>query len=221
MAPSVEELKKQDIIDHLTWDDSVNANDVQVIIKDKTVHLKGTVPNFTAKMAAERAAYQVAGVNLVDNDLEISFPSSYTQPGDEEITSSITHMLAWNTNVNSEDIQVKTRNRIAILSGYVNSYWEKYLAGRIAVTTHGVMEVVNDLTVSPRRTIIDMDIAKDIRNAYRRSGLIDEERITVSVNKGIVHLSGVVSNYLIKQRANDVAMYTAGVVDVVDEVTIA
>jgi osmotically-inducible protein OsmY len=220
MPPFVEEIKKQDIVDQLTWDDSVNANDVHVIIKDKTVQLKGTVPNYTAKLSAERAAYQVVGVNQVENYLEVAFPPSVTMPDDEDISDSIVNTLSWNTDVRSDDIMVKTRNGIVTLSGHVSSYWEKYLAGRIAVTTNGVIEVINDLAVTPTRSVIDMDIEKDIRNAYRRSGLIDEDKIHVSAKNGIVHLEGVVSSYLIKQRAHDIAMYTAGVVDVVDHVTV-
>jgi len=220
MPPYIEEIKKQDIIDQLTWDDSVNANDVHVTVIGNTVQLIGTVPNYTAKMAAERAAYQVVGVNHVENYLKVDFPPSFAMPGDEEITSSINHMLTWNSNIKSDDIMVKTNNRIVTLSGMVSSYWEKYLSGRIAVTTHGVIEVINDLAVNPTRNIIDRDIEKDITNTYRRSGLIDEHEITVSVNNGIVRLSGVVSKRLIKQEAHDVAMYTAGVVDVIDELTI-
>jgi osmotically-inducible protein OsmY len=220
MPPFVEEIKKQDIVDQLTWNDSVNANDVQVTVNGKTIQLKGSVPNYTAKMAAERSAFQVAGVDQVENYLEVAFPPNYTMPGDEEITGNINHMLGWNNTIRSDDISIKTKHKIATLSGVVNSYWEKYLAGRIAVTTHGVIEVINDLAVQPTRNIIDMDIEKDIRNTYRRSGLIDEHKIKVSVNNGVVHLSGVVSNQLIKQQAHDVAMYTAGVVDVVDELTI-
>jgi len=184
------------------------------------VQLKGTVPNYTAKIAAERDAYQVVGVMNVENYLEIEFPPSVTMPADEEITDNVDKMLAWNSRIHSDKINVSTSNGTVTLSGNVNSYWEKYLAGEIATSTTGVIGVVNNLTVSPTRSIIDMDIEKDIKNTYKRSSLIDEDKIGVSVKNGIVHLSGSVSNYLIKKQAHDIAMYTASVVDVIDEITI-
>ena len=36
MSPLIEELKKQDVVDQLTWDDSVNANDIYVDVDDRT-----------------------------------------------------------------------------------------------------------------------------------------------------------------------------------------
>lgn len=80
MAPLPEEIKKQDIVDQLTWDDSVNANEVHIDVQDKTVRLTGKVPNYVAKMAAERDAYQVAGVAIVENYLEVEFPPTISLP---------------------------------------------------------------------------------------------------------------------------------------------
>ena len=85
MSPYAEEIKKEDVIDQLTWDDSVNANEILVKVEDRTVVLNGTVENSTAKMAAERDAYQVRGVMQVENNLEIQFPPSITLPADSEI----------------------------------------------------------------------------------------------------------------------------------------
>lgn len=220
MARFIEEIKKQDVIDQLTWDDSVNADDVHVEVDMNTVQLTGQVPDYAAKIAAEKDAYKVAGVMNVKNYLEIKFPPSISMPSDEEITSNVKNMLLWNSRINSDNITVTTNRGIVNLSGSINSYWEKYLAGDAANSASGVIEVVNNLTVSPIKTIIDMDIENDIKNAYKRSSLIDEDRIYVDVNAGVVHLSGVVSNYLIKNEAYDIAMYTAGVTDVVDDLTI-
>jgi len=87
MVPLSEELKKQDIVDQLTWDDSVNANAVHIDVMDNIVRLTGKVPNYLAKMAAERDAYQVAGVANVENYLEVEFPPTITRLTDDEIIS--------------------------------------------------------------------------------------------------------------------------------------
>jgi osmotically-inducible protein OsmY len=220
MAPLSEELMKQDIVDQLTWDDSVNANAVHIDVMDNTVRLTGKVPNYLAKMAAERDAYQVAGVANVENYLEVEFPPAITRPTDEEIISNVGNMLLWDSKTDSSNILLKCHRGVVTLSGSVNTYWEKYRAWETAVSAKGVIDVVNNLSVKYKKTILDTDIERDIKNSYRRSALIDENKIEVNVKNGIVHLEGVVSHYLIKNQAYEIAMYTSGVVDVVSNITI-
>ena len=166
-------------------------------------------------------SHQVAGVSRVENFLKVEFPPSITLPSDKEINRSIENMLLWNNKITSTGIRVETHDGVVVLSGVAQSYWEKYLAGDIAMSANGVIEVENNLSVKPQKSIIDMDIENDIRKTYQRSALIDEEKIQVEVKDGFVHLTGSVSNYLIKKQAHDIAMYTAGVMDVIDEITIA
>lgn len=220
MAVLNEEIIKQNIIDQLTWDDSVNANDIQVEVQESTVQLKGTVPNYTAKLAAERNTLNVPGVLNLESFLKVEFPPRLTMPNDPEITQNIKNILAWNSNINSASIDVVTSHGIVTLSGIADSPWEKFEAEDIANSALGVVDVVNKISVKPVKSIIDIDIENDIKKAYERSGLIDESKIDVSVKNGIVHLIGVVSNNLIKNEAYKTALYTAGVVDVIDEITI-
>ncbi len=220
MTPTAEELKKQDIVDQLTWDDSVDANDISVIVRDGVAELNGTVPTYASKLEAERNAYLVSGINDVVNNLAVEFPTTETIPTDLEITTNIENKLKWNSQINSAGIRVETTNGIVTLSGMVDSFWEKTHAEDMALYTHGVIDVINDLTVTPVKSVVDIDIENDIRNAYRRSGLIDEEKINVEVNGGIAKLSGIAPNYLIKTRAYNIARYTAGVIDVIDNITI-
>jgi len=217
---TTEQLRKQDIIDQLTWDDSVDANEVHVTVEDGIVKLKGKVPNFTAKLAASKDAYMVAGVKDVKNDIDVQYPATLQVPPDEEITSNINNMLIWNDNILSSNIKVETNNRIVTLTGKVESYWEKMLAGDIAASAGGVTDVVNTLGVELTRTTMDVDIQDDIKKAYRRSILIDEEKIGVSVKHGVLRLTGNVANYPIKREALDIAKNTAGVMDLIDELTI-
>ncbi|MFW5657172.1 MAG: BON domain-containing protein [Bacteroidota bacterium] len=220
MAPHIEELIKQDIIDQLTWDDSVNANDVIVEVTDNTVQLKGKVPNYIAKLAAERDARFVSGVKRVENYLEVEFPPKSTLPSDQEITDHINSMLFLHGKIISSDVSVSTNRGVVTLSGKVGTYWEKNLAEDIASSTRGVVGVNNLLAVSLIKTVFDYDIETDIKNAYKRSILIDEDKIKVAVEGGTVRLTGSVANYAIKNEAIEIAMYTAGVKDVIDEITI-
>ena len=69
-------------------------------------------------------------------------------------------------------------------------------------------------------TVDDEDIQSAIESAFQRAVLIDETKIDVSVNNGVVTLTGEVMNYAIKRDVLDIAMYTVGVISVIDELEI-
>lgn len=219
MAPTAEELTKQDIVEELTWDDSVNSNDVTVTVHDGVVELNGIVPSYAEKSAAERDAYLASNAAKVINNLMVIFPTTKTVPTDAELTTKIENKLSWNSEVNAAGIKVQTTDGIVELSGVVDTFWEKSLAEDIALYTDGVINVINSITVTPVKSLADIDIENDIRNAFRRNVIIDDKKINVKVKGGIVTLSGVASGYTEKERARNIAEYTAGVRDVVDNIT--
>ncbi len=215
-----DEFIKQEVVDHLIWDTSVNANDVFVSVADGIVQLSGVVPTHTAKIAAEKNAYRVADVVRVENIIEVEFPEGIKIPGDTEITNMIDSKLLWNDQIDATNIDVETLNGIVTLTGSVNSYWEKNLATDLAFATKGVLQVDNKLTVIVEKTFTDLDIEDDIKRAFKRNVLIDADKIDVSVSNGIAHLTGIVPVYSMKEEAFDTAMLTAGVLDVADDITI-
>lgn len=93
------EVVKQDIIEHLTWDDRIDVNNVYVYVEDGNVQLKGNVPTYSAKLAASNDAYMIDGVMNVDNQLEAVYPETDKVLNDDEITSNIVNMLLWNSNI--------------------------------------------------------------------------------------------------------------------------
>ena len=220
MAPTQDEIMKQEIIDHLIWDNRVDASRVKVDVSDGKVILNGTVPHHLAKLAAVNDVFRVAGIRNVQNSLKVEFPPDTEIPSDEELARKIENMLRGNDKLESSDIHVNARNGIVTLSGTVETFWGKNMAEDVSGSAKGVVDVINNLSVRLKETVIDRDIERDINNAYKRSMLVDEDRIGVKVDGGVVHLTGVVSNYLIKNEVHNIALYTAGVTDVIDEVTI-
>jgi osmotically-inducible protein OsmY len=214
------EILKQKIIDHLTWDDRIDSNDVYVYVEDGNVQLRGSVPTFSAKLAASKDAQMIDGVTNVDNQLEVSYPQTEEVLNDNEITSNIVNMLLWNSNIVSSDIVVKSQNRIVTLTGSVETYWEKYLAEDIANSAKGVIQVINLLDVELTKSKVDLDIQGAIEDALNRTSTIRSDNINVSVNNGIVTLTGNVGSFAEKEDIMDIARYTTGVVSVIDEITI-
>lgn len=212
--------KKKMIIDQLKWDDSVNADNIKVTVEDDTAVLWGSVQNFPAKMAAERDAYQVAGVRNVKNHLDIKFPPTMSLPGDSEIEAHIEKLINWNNEIHSGNIHVGADHNVVTLSGTVESFWEKHVILNLANATQGVVEVIDKLAVKPPRKRNDETIGSDIREAFQRNYLIDQDQISVEVKNGTVILNGKVPNFFTKIEAHTIATYTSGVTDVVDEMIV-
>ena len=221
MTPTSNEFIKQTIVDQLTWDSSVNSNNVLVTIRDGRVELNGSVENMVARMAAEKSAQQVKGVLAVDNRLEIKFPPGSRLPDDTELKTKVENILSWNNELNADHIEVSCENHMLTLSGTVETYWEKHHASTVVSSLKGVLEVNNELSVIPAMTQNDEKIKEEITKAFQRTYLIDEDRIRVEVVKGIVQLSGVVLNFFVKLQVRNVAMQTRGVKAVLDSLTLA
>ena len=220
MAPNQDELTKQEIIEQLIWDNRVDASRVKVDVNGGKVKLEGTVQHQPAKLAALNDAFRVSGIKNVQNNLRVEIAPELESQSDKTIEDHILASLNGNNKLESNGIHVSAKNAIVILSGTVDTFWGKNIAEDIAGSAKGVVDVINNLEVRLSATVIDHDIERDIKNAYKRSMLVDESRVAVEVEEGVVHLTGVVSNILIKNEVHDVALYTSGVVDVIDEVTI-
>ncbi|HKL08170.1 MAG TPA: BON domain-containing protein, partial [Bacteroidales bacterium] len=71
---SSDKVKKQEIIDQLTWNDSVNADNIQVKVSGNTALLEGIVPNYASKISAAINANMIRGINYVENNLKVELP---------------------------------------------------------------------------------------------------------------------------------------------------
>lgn len=217
---NTDETKKQEIVEKLAWNNSVDANDVNVSVENDTATLMGSVPSYAAKMTAENETYLVDGIRNVKNLLEIAFPPETLIRNDDEIVSHIESQFKGNAQLNAEDIKVKSNEGIVTIEGKVYSYWEKSVAEAITNSSVGVMGVNNNLSVLPRKSFIDVDIENDIKRELEKNPLVDESKLTISVNNGIVTVSGNVRYPVIKQHVIDIITYSGGVIDVVDQLTV-
>jgi len=220
MKPTRNEIIKQNIIDHLIWNSSVNANNVHVSVMDGKVELTGHVQNMPEKIAAERSVHEIDGVMEVENRLQIHFPTGFALPNDTELRIKVENILSWNQDLRSDHIEVHCKNSVVTLSGKVDSYREKHLAPRLIEALAGILEVKNQLKVAPIRNVLDEHIYEQIQKAFKRTYLIDEEKISVVVENGELTLRGKVDNFFVKNQALNMASNTWGVREVKDELSI-
>ncbi|MDR9502166.1 MAG: BON domain-containing protein [Desulfurivibrionaceae bacterium] len=207
-----------------------------VEVEKGVVTLTGVVENLQAKIAAEQDAKNTLGVRRVENRLKVRLLSP---PADEEIAKSIRAALTASPFVNRLEITVRVQNQKAYLSGLADSLFEKKRAGDLAAAVKGVVDVENNLIVrhygqmaphsytyhyyypyseglldqSPEA---ELQIKQDVESQLFWSPFVDSEEIIVTVEDGMVTLSGMVDSMLERAEAIDNA-YQAGALFVKDE----
>ena len=207
--------------DQLIWDNRVRASDVDVTVQDGTAILTGRVPSYRAKIAATEDAWSVMGITNVDNRLRVQYPPMITAPTDSEIMSSVNSSLTLDPDIDASKIDVMVSEGIVTLRGTVDSLWKKFQAASDAYSSVGVIDVINEIAVVVTDRPVDEMIARNIEAAFDRNFNINPDNITVTVANGIVTLSGTVPNWSSWRSAYNTAVYTAGVTDVIDELTIS
>ncbi len=214
-----EQLKK-DIVDQLYWDARVDANDVKVKLKNHEAILTGSTPSFADKIAAGEVASSVVGISDVTNKVEVKFPTTYTVPSDSEIKKSIEQRLDWNTTVDPKDITITVINGVVTLKGTVESLWQKTNAEQEAQKVGGVILTTNKLTVVPTKKVTDEILSKRVLERIEENTVADLDNITVKVKNGVVTLTGEVGSWPTWSAVYDAAQFTAGVIDVNDQLDI-
>lgn len=204
----------------LRRDNRIQSTDIVVNVKGTSVILEGTVKSYDAFRAAENDAYMVMGVKSVSNQLQVDRPESYQQPDDFEIEESVRSFLIWNTEVNSNDINVSVHKGVVELNGSVYSFHELKLAEDIASKVNGVNEVRNNLIVNTRHDINDEMIADNVFDALDADPLVNVDDIDVSIDQGLVTISGNVQDYVSANAAHDALLYIPGIRGIVNNITI-
>src|SRR5438067_12293102 len=83
---------------------------------------------------------------------------------DSDIKRDVEDELRWDPNVDPTDIAVAVKSGVVTLTGFVQSYAEKFAAERAAKRVEGVVGVANDLEVRLQQTDErpDPEIARDV-----------------------------------------------------------
>jgi osmotically-inducible protein OsmY len=219
--PRIDEDIKRDIVDQLYWDSRVNAADIKVAVLDGVVTLSGFVNTSNARYSAASDTWMIEGVTDVNNDLRVIYEAEMNLPTDMQIKSQAENTLLWNEDIDSTKTEVSVSEGIVTLTGTVDSLWKKWEAEQTVYRNFGVISVENHLTIVPTTSIVDQDIAEDIEKAMDRNYYIDAEDISVKVDRGIVTLMGDVTTTIARTQAEDIALYTAGVMNVKNELRLA
>jgi osmotically-inducible protein OsmY len=215
-----EEKIKQEIVDQLIWDDRIVADQVEIDFENGKVTLNGKVGNLVSKRMAEKKAYQVAGVDEVENVLIVDNKVS-NRPEDHDLKETIEKGLYWNDYLDYSNLEVIVEHGIVSLKGSVNALWKKQLATEIAEKVRGTIEVDNKIVIAKNQQSDDQEIIKAIESNLKGNKNIDEDKINATVISGFVTLTGQVRNRDQNMQAYETALYTRGVTGIDNQLVIS
>lgn len=211
---------RQDIVAHLAWDARINPVNIDVRVEDGAVQLVGTTATYSERIAAYEAAWTVPGVVSVDNRLLVTPPDNYDLPTDDDIRDNIDRILRVHPQIDSFNVDAVVNGGRVDLRGTVDAYWKKQRLEGLAGDIGGVIDIENNLSVKPEQAMPDDTIAEAIETALARTDPVDADKIDISVENGLVTLSGTVPNWNAYRAAYQAALYTSGVMGILDDLRI-
>lgn len=113
---------------------------------------------------------------------------------DSEIQKDVIEQLKWESFLKASEIGVAVKNGVVTLSGTVDSYLKKIAAEDAAKRISGVKVVAEDIDVKYPNSLIknDTEIAEAVLNSLKWHSAVNEEKIKIKVENGIVTLEGEV-----------------------------
>lgn len=135
----------------LVQDPETRAANIMVNTIDGTVELTGFVNTGAQRRDAVDVARNVAGVQRVRNELQVSGSSEVVGAADTDadITQRVESALQSNPDTQSAAIKVSTSDGVVQLAGFVNSNHQRDAAADTAGSVQGVRHVDNDLRLNP------------------------------------------------------------------------
>jgi osmotically-inducible protein OsmY len=226
----------------LRSDPQVDASGIEAHVDDGVVTLRGTVASLDAKREAARDVRTVVGVRWVENRLGVRSPWERSAEGLER---DVRQALERDPYLEPREIAVSARHGEVSLAGTVDSMFERERATEVASEVLGVEAVDNNLGVDDVAPLIynpyvdepaleddawypgaapytirsDARIEKNVRDQLRWSPFVDIGDLSLSVDDGVVTLTGTVDSWSERAAATENA-FEGGAVRVENELEV-
>ena len=208
---------RQNVLEELDFEPSVNAAHIGVAVENGVVTLSGHVESYVQKLAVERAARRVKGVQALAENIEVRFPEG-RKTADDEIAQRALNILKWSAVV-PQGLLVKVQHGWVSRAGEVQWHYQRTAAENAIRRLSGVAGVVNGITVRPQ--VQPGDVKGKIEDALRRNAEVEAGRIKVSALGGRVVLDGHVHDWQERRTVENAVWSVPGVTAVEDRMTIA
>ncbi|MCZ7866206.1 BON domain-containing protein [Agrobacterium salinitolerans] len=208
---------RQNIIDELEFEPSIDAANIGVAVDAGVATLTGHVPTYMQKASVESIVRRVKGVKGIAEEIEVR-PFRANLTADDEIAKRAVSTLKWNTVVPDDAVNVQVEKGWISLRGAVEWQYQKEAAADAVRTLTGVLGVTNWIEVKPRVSVAD--VKKRIEDALKRNAEVEAQKIRINVADGEVVLEGKVDAWSERQAAERAAWAAPGVRSVVDHLRI-
>jgi osmotically-inducible protein OsmY len=208
---------KAEVEEELAWDPLVDEAHVGVSVRDAVVELSGTVGSHAEKVAAERAALRVSGVQGATLAIRVS-PRPGSERSDADIVRACQHALTWSSRVPDGAVKVQVEKGHVTLVGEVDWPYQRKAAEMAVWDLLGVVAVVNEVRVKAQVGV--SDIRAGIQRALERQADREARRIEVRVDGSCVALTGRTRTWAEREAAVVAAWSAPGVAQVVDEIVV-
>jgi osmotically-inducible protein OsmY len=156
------------------------------------VILEGDVSNILERETAIQIAKSIRNVRgvLDKTQLVVSFKD------DQKLQSLILNSIQAEAAINQLPLEIKVDNGVAVSSGTAFSLAQKELVSRIIKRTEGIWHLDNHILIEYKEKRNDREIFYDVTNILNWDIRVNHELLSVSVNNGIISISGdVKSNF--------------------------
>lgn len=202
----------------LDEDAHVDRGTIGISVANRIVVLTGTAHSYAEKIAAQRAAHRVPGVLDVVNEIVV-VAGDAADRSDGEIAAAVRHTLQWNVRVPDERITSTVSGGTVTLGGTVTALREREDAEEAVRALRGVRGVVDNIVVEPRH--VDLrKVRSAIETALARQAEHEARRIDVSIEHGVVTLTGTVDSSAEKRAVMGIVSHLPGVLAVCDRLVL-
>ncbi|HEX6913353.1 MAG TPA: BON domain-containing protein [Longimicrobium sp.] len=208
---------RDDVLNELAFEPSVDEAGLGVAVTDGVVTLTGHVKSYAAKMAAERAVKRVRGVHGIANDLKVELWSGF-QRDDTDIAHAAVNALRWNTWLPQDAVTVTVKDGWVTLDGTLPWQYQKVEAERAVQHLLGVKGVSNQIALKPRVQAVQVE--RSVQSAFQRAASLDARGVHVETSGSIVILRGTVRSWAEHEDAERAAWSVPGVTGVRNELAI-
>jgi osmotically-inducible protein OsmY len=194
---------QRSVFDEFAHEPALDAQDIRVLVDGRVVTLAGTVKSYPGKLAAERAAKRVRGVQMVRAELTVMPPAS-EQRSDWEITLAAMQVLESHVLVPRDQVQATVAGGWVQLAGEVSRGAERRAAEQAVQCLIGVKGVTNLITIKVAAPPPE-GLGARVTAALARTTVRRGHRIDVAIEDGMVILEGRVPSVAEREQVEQAA----------------
>lgn len=227
-ASEMDDRIESSFLNSFVYKTYLEGEQITIMSQDGAVTLSGTVVTDINKLMAQHTAEALPGVISVDNRIQLAQgqPDEYS---DMWVNMKVKAALLCYRNVSGTKTEIVVKDGIVTLKGEAANQAQKELTTEYAQDVVGVKKVNNEMTVAARpaesektllETIDDASITAQVKGALLLHRSTNALTTGVTVNSGVVTISGKAKNAAEKSLVAKLVMDIHGVKNVVNDMTI-